>query len=61
MGTLFRQNDLKDGYRFCGFSGTHPSEPNLSTPTPPPPPRGPVAPNATAEFRSHSAPVVDDS
>ena len=26
---------LKDGYRFGGFSGTPPSEPNLSTPSPP--------------------------
>ena len=26
---------LKDGYRFGGFSGTPPSEPNLSTPPPP--------------------------
>ena len=31
---------LKDGYGFGGFSGTPPSEPNLSTP--PPPPRGPT-------------------
>ena len=28
---------LKDRYGFGGFSGTHPSEPNLSTPPPPPP------------------------
>ena len=28
---------LKDGYGFDGFSGTPPSEPNLSTPPPPPP------------------------
>ena len=27
---------LKDGYRFGGFSGTPPSEPNLSPPPPPP-------------------------
>ena len=27
---------LKDGYGFGGFSGTPPSEPNLSTPPPPP-------------------------
>ena len=27
---------LKDGYEFGGFSGTPPSEPNLSTPPPPP-------------------------
>ena len=27
---------LKDGYGFGGFSGTPPSEPNLSRPTPPP-------------------------
>ena len=26
---------LKDGYRFGSFSGTPPSEPNLSTPNPP--------------------------
>ena len=30
---------LKDGYGFGGFSGTPPSEPNLSTP---PPPQGQV-------------------
>ena len=37
MGTLSRQNDLRmAGYRFGGFSGTPPSEPNLSTPPPPP-------------------------
>ena len=30
---------LKDGYRFCCFSGTPPSEANLSTHPPPPPPR----------------------
>ena len=29
---------LKDGYRFGGFSGTPPSEPNLSSPPPPPGP-----------------------
>ena len=29
---------LKDGYGFGGFSGTPPSEPNMSTPPPPPPP-----------------------
>ena len=29
---------LKDGYRFGGFSGTPPLEPNLSAPPPPPPP-----------------------
>ena len=29
---------LKDRYGFGGFSGTPPSEPNLSTPPPPPPP-----------------------
>ena len=28
---------LKDRYGFGGFSGTPPSEPNLSTPPPPPP------------------------
>ena len=28
---------LKDRYWFGGFSGTPPSEPNLSTPPPPPP------------------------
>ena len=33
---------LKDRYWFGGFSGTPPSEPNLSTP-PPPPPRVPNA------------------
>ena len=27
---------LKDRYGFGGFSGTPPSEPNLSTPPPPP-------------------------
>ena len=39
MGTLFRQMTLKDRYGFGGFSGTPPSEPNLSTPPPPPPGR----------------------
>ena len=32
---------LKDGYRFGGFSGTPPSEPNLRYPPPPPPPPPP--------------------
>ena len=35
MGTtLSAKMTLKDGYRFGGFSGTPPSEPNLSTPPP---------------------------
>ena len=37
MGTFSAKMTLKDRYWFGGFSGTPPSEPNLSTP---PPPRG---------------------
>ena len=36
MGTFSAKMTLKDRYWFGGFSGTPPSEPNLSTPPPPP-------------------------
>ena len=34
MGTFSAKMTLKDRYWFAGFSGTPPSEPNLSTPPP---------------------------
>ena len=35
MGIFSAKMTLKDRYWFGGFSGTPPSEPNLSTPPPP--------------------------
>ena len=55
MGTLFRQMTLKDRYWFGGFSGTPPSEPNLSTP--PPPPRAWVSALVMC-MRAHTSHVI---
>ena len=44
---------LKDRYGFGGFSGTPPSEPNLSTPPPPPPPGIYVTCHSTSKGIGH--------